>query len=129
MRRRWRAWALAGAAGTAAVAVLHQWAPPEGGTFTVCLFRRLTGIACPGCGMTRALAHLAKGEWAAAVRDHPLAPLLAAEACAAWVAWGLPAADRLRARVVAGMDRLALWHVAVFGLVWLLRLAAGTLPR
>jgi hypothetical protein len=128
MHRRWRSWALAGAAGVAAAAALHQWAPPSGGAFTVCLFRRLTGVACPGCGLTRALAHLAKGEWAAAVRDHPLAPLLAAELCAAWVVWGVPAADRLRARAVAGMDRVALWHLAIFGLVWLLRLAAGTLP-
>jgi hypothetical protein len=110
------------------VAALHLWVPPEGARFIVCPFRRLTGLPCPGCGMTRAFAHLAKGQWSAALRDHPLAPLLAAEICIAWVAWGLPAADRLRAVAIARLDRLALWHVVVLGLVWLGRLATGSLP-
>jgi hypothetical protein len=127
MSRR-RDWALAGAAGLAAVVALHFWVPPAGAAFILCPFRRLTGVPCPGCGMTRALAHLAKGEWTAALRDHPLAPVLAAEACAAWAACGLPAADRLRQRAAAAADRWVLWNAVALGAVWLLRLATGTLP-
>jgi Protein of unknown function (DUF2752) len=128
MDRGWRTWALAGAGGLLAVTALHFWVPPEGARFIICPFRRLTGLPCPGCGMTRAFAHLAKGEWSAAVRDQPLAPLLAAEMCIGWMAWSLPAAGRLRAAAVARLDRLALWHGFALCLVWVGRLATGTLP-
>ena len=53
-----------------ALAVLfHVWTPPEDPRFTVCLFRRLTGIPCPLCGMTTSVT--------AAVHLH-LGPALAA---------------------------------------------------
>lgn len=80
--------------------------------------------------MTRALAHLAKGEWSAAVRDHPLAPLLAAEVALAWVAWGGAAAGvlRLPRALRPGPEVIAIGHVAVLTAVWLGRVATGTLP-
>jgi len=40
--------------------------------YPVCQFHRLTGLNCPGCGMTRALYALAHGHWAAALRDNAL---------------------------------------------------------
>ena len=70
-------WAGAGLAGLALASLFHVWVPPEDPRFVICLFRRLTGIPCPGCGMTRAFAHLAKGEWAAAWVSHPLSFALA----------------------------------------------------
>jgi hypothetical protein len=33
---------------------------------------------CPGCGLTRSLIHLARGDWSAATRAHRLGPLMAA---------------------------------------------------
>ncbi len=39
----------------------------------LCPFRRLTGHACPGCGMGRALALLAGGALRASVHQHPFA--------------------------------------------------------
>lgn len=44
-------------------------------TTTLCPLRAVTGIPCPSCGITRALAHLERGHWAEAVRLHPFAPL------------------------------------------------------
>ena len=47
---------------------------------SVCLVRRVTGRPCPGCGMTRALSHLAHGDlrraWRANHRVVIVAPLL-----------------------------------------------------
>jgi hypothetical protein len=40
--------------------------------YPVCQFHRLTGLNCPGCGMTRALYALLHGNWAAALRDNAL---------------------------------------------------------
>lgn len=37
-----------------------------------CPTRFLTGICCPGCGMTRAVIHLCKGDAAGAIHYHPL---------------------------------------------------------
>jgi hypothetical protein len=153
----WWGWALAGAAGLAALAALHAWVPPEGARFAFCPLRRFAGLPCPACGMTRAFGHLAKGEWSAAIRDHPLAPVLAAELGLAWAAWGcalaglvLPAGRALRGmpqvhsgQAAAGVaaesgagrffrfsrpDLMALGHLAVMVAVWLGRAATGTLP-
>lgn len=41
----------------------------------VCGFRWLTGLPCPLCGMTRALASLLHGEWREAIALHALSPL------------------------------------------------------
>jgi hypothetical protein len=66
--------ALAGVAGAAVGATagrgavgprLLDFAPP-------CLFHRLTGLYCPGCGTTRAFYHLVRGEPLAAVGSNPL---------------------------------------------------------
>lgn len=37
-----------------------------------CLFHRLTGLYCPGCGGTRALYLFLRGQWAASFVYHPL---------------------------------------------------------
>ena len=42
----------------------------------LCPLRAVTAVPCPSCGLTRALAHLERGHWAAAVRFHPLSPLV-----------------------------------------------------
>lgn len=41
-----------------------------------CPFRLLTGISCPGCGMTRALSALLKLDFTLAYEMHPLVFLL-----------------------------------------------------
>lgn len=129
--RRWSGlggWALAGAAGVAAFLVLRVWVPSEDAGFALCPLRRFTGLPCPGCGMTRAFAHLAKGEWSAAIRDHPLAPLLAAELGLLWTAWGGAAAGLPRLPIWSKPELAALGHLAVLVAVWLGRMATGTLP-
>ena len=42
-----------------------------------CLWRRLFGGACPGCGLTTAFTHLVRLEFRAAIDAHPLSLLIA----------------------------------------------------
>ena len=41
-----------------------------------CMFHRITGLHCPGCGMTRASHALLHGEVATALRFNPLGMIL-----------------------------------------------------
>ena len=50
---------------------------------TLCLFERMTGRPCPGCGMTRSVLELSQGGVAASLRMHPLGLVLAALAAGA----------------------------------------------
>ena len=45
----------------------------------LCPLRRITGVWCPTCGMTRALGWLAHGDLRESLRYHPLASLLLIE--------------------------------------------------
>jgi hypothetical protein len=93
-----------------------------------CLSRRVLHLPCPFCGLTRATARLARGDWAGAIRYHPLAPLLALQIAGAWAVWGLVLAGKLRSPSLRWVEDLLLLEVAVFGSLWLGRLATGTLP-
>jgi hypothetical protein len=121
-------WVLAGLTALGGFLLFHVWVPAPGIQSTVCLLRRLTGLPCPGCGMTRAFAHLAKGEWAAAASDHLLAYGVAAELGLAWLAWGAALARRRPFHLPGGFERLAFAHLAVLVAFWLGRVATGTLP-
>ncbi len=121
-------WVLAGLAALAGFLLLRAWEPAPGSQNTVCPLRRLTGLPCPGCGMTRAFGHLAKGEWAAAASDHLVAFVLAAELGLAWLAWGAALARGRRLRLPASFEGWMLAHLAVLVAFWLGRLSTGTLP-
>ncbi len=45
-------------------------------SFSLCTFQNLFGRPCPGCGMTRSIAHLARGEVSLSLRLHPLGIVL-----------------------------------------------------
>lgn len=42
-----------------------------------CPFAKLTGLACPGCGMTRAMLAMLRGDWRLVMQLHPFAPFFA----------------------------------------------------
>lgn len=117
---------LAGAAGLFAWLVLAAWTPPADPAYTLCLFRRVTHHDCATCGMTRAFAHLAKGDVRGAAAAHPLAPPLAAEALGVWLAtpWAIARAWRPSARLARGV---LIANLAVVFAVWLARLAGGAI--
>jgi hypothetical protein len=123
-----RLWFLAGGAGLLGLAVLHVWTPAGDAASSICLLRRLFHLPCPGCGMTRAFAALAKGDWSAAVALHPLAPVLAAELALGWAVWGIALAARRPLRLPCRLDSLLLANLAALVALWLGRVATGTLP-
>lgn len=47
--------------------------------FYRCPFKLITGIDCPGCGLTRAFGCILLCDFSAAVQYHPLSPLIFAE--------------------------------------------------
>lgn len=69
-----------------------------------CLFRLLTGFYCPGCGGTRALKYLLRGQVLASLYYHPLVFYMAAVAAAEGGLW---AADRLIGGRERGVGRKA----------------------
>ena len=68
----------------AGVVVLYLFDPSAATFFPRCLFHALSGLQCPGCGLTRALHHVLHGRWAEAFRLNAFgvvfAPLLLAGA-------------------------------------------------
>ncbi|MBL7141090.1 MAG: DUF2752 domain-containing protein, partial [Planctomycetes bacterium] len=42
---------------------------------SICMLRRVTGMPCPTCGVTRSFRALGQGALVAAVRFHPLGPV------------------------------------------------------
>ena len=77
-----------------AVSVLAR-APAEL-PFTPCMFYNLTGLPCPGCGMTRGFVAMGHGQLAAAWRHNALAPA-AFVCCLAYLVWFTVGLARLRA--------------------------------
>ena len=68
----WFAAAVLGAAGAGAGAVVFFFNPSTHGFYPICLFHKLTGWNCPGCGMTRSFYALLHGNFQTAARDNLL---------------------------------------------------------
>ena len=119
-----RSMALAPFLGAAALLAIN---PGDDGP-TICPIALFTGVACPGCGMTRAASALLRGNFDRALDYHPLIPLIALLLVAGWM-WSIlrrtgrvqPISNRVLNAVLIGTG-LSL------AAVWILRAATGTLP-
>jgi hypothetical protein len=101
---------------------------PPGDALVPCAVRALIGMPCPGCGMTRALLALGRGEIGVALALHPLSPLVAAEAAALWILWGLVASGRMQAPGRRAVNVFLAANATLLIAVWALRWWRGTLP-
>lgn len=111
---------------TAVLVASVLWRPADDGGFILCAFRRLTGIPCMGCGLTRSFCAIAKGEVGRAAGFHPLGPALFVAAVVYW-ARGLAAVSGLGERVAACdravvLLRLPLVAIVALTVVWILQL-------
>ena len=57
--------------GSLGVLLLAAHLPSDGVGIPVCFFRAMTGLPCPGCGLTRAFSSLLQGRAEAAFAYHP----------------------------------------------------------
>lgn len=88
----------------------------------LCAFRLVTGIPCPGCGMTRAWASLALGDWASAWTYHPLAlPFVGLVVVYALLAWA-PEAWQARWRMLWRSPWWSGGLLSVVLAVWLVKM-------
>lgn len=94
-----------------------------------CLFRATFRVPCPGCGLTRSLEALWRGDLGEALRMHPLGPPVfalligLAVGCAAYAA--LPAARPALRRLGIQLQhpRVMRWALTALLATWLVRLA------
>ena len=56
----------------AAALVLSLALPVQGFGFSICIFYNLTGLPCPGCGLTRSMISVGHWELWHSLRYHPL---------------------------------------------------------
>lgn len=68
---------LLASAGIAAAVVYDRFFDIVAGPI-LCGFRRLTGLPCPGCGLTRSVVTLGNGDLKGAFEHHPLGVVFAA---------------------------------------------------
>ena len=87
-----------------------------------CPFKAITGIPCPGCGMTRAVLSACRGDFAGAFRYHPLwivaVPLVLVEVLNAMGGLKIPAKINNIILIIAAVLLLA---------VYIIRFATNTL--
>jgi len=84
--------------------------------YPVCQFHRLTGLECPGCGMTRATYALLHGDFLTAVHDNALFVFVLAALAARAVWFGL---NRWRGKRNGEIFRARfLWPLLVLALVF-----------
>jgi hypothetical protein len=107
---------------------LSTWAPPEDPHLTVCFFRLATHTPCPGCGLTRSVAHLLKGDVRSSVAEHPLGPVLAIEIAVAWVAGGFWVFNRVRLCSLRLLEAGLTGNAILLIGAWVVRLLVGD-PR
>jgi hypothetical protein len=84
---------------------------------SVCLSRRLLGIACPGCGTTRGVLAALRGDWMLALYYNPFSVLaiIGLVVVSLFLVYDLMKKDTLTYRLYRAMERLL--HKPLFLLV------------
>lgn len=126
-----------GVFGLVGALILHLFDPSQDESpYPTCPFLLLTGLQCPGCGTTRALALLTHGDLLGAISMNPLTVLLLPFLLLVHVRWlvGTLRPSRVRLRPEPDLPTWAmltiLAGIVAFGVLrnlpWFSFLAAGT---
>ncbi len=110
-------------------AISMIWRPPDEPILILCPFRSLTGLLCPGCGMTRAFCALGHGELRRAIHFNALSPFLYLALIAVWVGAAASVLNLSRIRnAVLRLKPSPSFSIAILALVlvwWVVRLVSG----
>ena len=98
------------------------------GNVDLCPLHALTGIPCPGCGMTRSVVGLSHGHVEQALRYHPLGAIVYALLIVALCLPLLPGNARTRLWGWAFSTPVTICAITLAGTVWILRLWTSTAP-
>jgi hypothetical protein len=101
--------------GAATLAASFAYAPWAESGPVLCPFRLLTGLPCPGCGLTRSFCAMAHGNWHSAMGFHLFGPALfvAVAICVPLLAFQAATGRRIRwLQQVLYSQRLAAWIAA-----------------
>ena len=115
----------------AGAGALHLGLGMAGITIWSCPIRAVTGLPCPGCGLTRATIELLRGDLTGSLQTHAFAPLFIAGGVLMIVSLVLP--ERLRQGLFFALNqwevRTGLTSWVLFGLViyWVVRIM-GWIP-
>lgn len=120
-----RALPAAGFVGVCAAAAFTELSADEGQVF--CPYRLLTGGWCPGCGCTRALKALVRGDVRESLTMNPWTLVLFTQALVASLAL-LIVPERTVSWLRANQLRIALFNLAFGAGAWGIRLAWGVIP-
>ena len=93
-----------------------------------CAFDSLLHIPCLGCGATRALGALMRGELLESLRWHPAVAFFAAEAAAFMLSQTLGRLSRGKVRMLSFNDMYIYALLAVILLQWIVKLLSGWTP-
>ena len=115
-RRPDERWALAAAVAVYTISAALPMALLDAGPI-LCPLRRLTGLPCPGCGLTHAFVSLGHGDIAAALRFNALSLMLFPLGLL-WIGWRLSGRSTpswLSKRQTAFLGWFSLLAVIAFG--------------
>lgn len=90
----------------------------------LCVVRRCTGGYCPGCGGTRAVLALVKGDVAGSWAAHPWVPLLVFQLIVALAMVATGHLARLRRWVLP----ILVTNLVLVLTIWIVRLSTGAIP-
>jgi hypothetical protein len=114
-----------GLASACALAALSPVGVDEGQI--LCPYRLATGGWCPGCGCTRALSAVVRGDLSTSFALNPWTIILLAQA-AVISGWFLSAPSAARTWWARNDTRVLQVNLAIGLLIWIARLASGVIP-
>jgi len=112
-------------AGICAVAALTEVGAEDGQV--LCPYRLATGGWCPGCGCTRALGALVRGDVAASFAYNPWMMLVLAQA-SLLTGWVLAAPEAAKAWWSHRNKPVLAANLAIGLAIWAVRLTSGVIP-
>ena len=92
--------------------------------FDFCLFKNLTGVPCPSCGITRSILQLFNGEWTSSILINPLGILagLIMLIVPVWIVFDISRGTQSMAAAYRAIERFVQKQIVYIPLIALLLL-------